>query len=83
MMVTGRRKFYDRGLIVESENQQEEQSYEYLLAKLNEGIKSLESGDLTLDQSIELYKQCMEMIAQCNDFLDKAEIVISDISNQS
>jgi len=50
---------------------------------LNEGIKSLESGDLTLDQSIELYKQCMEMIAQCNDFLDKAEIVISDISNPS
>jgi len=25
----------------------------------------------------------MEMIAQCNDFLDKAEIVISDISNPS
>tara|TARA_B100000519_G_scaffold41263_1_gene31374 strand:+ start:3585 stop:3836 length:252 start_codon:yes stop_codon:yes gene_type:complete len=83
MMVIGRRKFYDRGLIVESGNQQEEQSYEYLLAKLNEGIKSLESGELTLDQSIELYKQCMEMIAQCNDFLDKAEIVISDISNPS
>lgn len=69
--------------MLDSDKQQEQQSYEDLLGKLNDGIKSLESGELTLDQSIALYKQCMEMIAKCNEFLDKAEIVISDISNPS
>ena len=69
--------------MLDSDRQQEQQSYEDLLGKLNDGIKSLESGELTLDQSIALYKQCMEMIAKCNEFLDKAEIVISDISNPS
>tara|TARA_A100001037_G_scaffold306680_1_gene353960 strand:- start:10960 stop:11169 length:210 start_codon:yes stop_codon:yes gene_type:complete len=67
----------------DSENSNEEISYEDLVTKLNDGIKSLESGNLSLDQSIELYKQCMQMIAKCNDYLDKAEIVIKDISNPS
>ena len=67
----------------DSENSNEEISYEDLVTKLNDGIKSLESGNLSLDQSIELYKQCMQMIAKCNDYLDKAEIVIKHISNPS
>ena len=67
----------------DSENSNEEISYEDLVTKLNDSIKSLESGNLSLDQSIELYKQCMQMIAKCNDYLDKAEIVIKDISNPS
>ncbi|MFL2645490.1 MAG: exodeoxyribonuclease VII small subunit [Dehalococcoidia bacterium] len=68
---------------MESENQREEQSYESLVEKLNNGLKSLESGELSLDQSIELYKQCMELVGKCNEYLDKAEIVISDIRNPS
>ena len=60
-----------------------ELSYEEIVVKLNDGMKLLESGNLTLEQSIALYKECMTMIKKCNEILDNAEIVIKDITDPS
>lgn len=41
--------------------------------KLDEMLKSLESRDITLEDSFSLYQQGMELIRQCNDKIDTIE----------
>lgn len=42
-------------------------------AELDKIVKELELGELTLEESFELYKKGMDMIKDCNKDIDKVE----------
>ena len=46
-----------------------EESFE----KLDETLTALESRDITLEKSFELYQQGMELVKNCNDQIDRVE----------
>ena len=48
-------------------------SLEDMLEELEECVSSLETGDLTLEQSFERFKQGMELVRQCNASIDTVE----------
>ncbi|MCK9537447.1 MAG: exodeoxyribonuclease VII small subunit [Bacilli bacterium] len=50
--------------------------FEELLKELEEIVKALESGDLTLEESIEKYQRGMELSALCKEKLLSAKEVV-------
>lgn len=47
--------------------------FEEALAKLEEAVRLLEGGKLTLDESIEKYEDALKYVRICNEMLEKAE----------
>lgn len=47
--------------------------FEEALSKLEESVSLLESGTLTLDDSIEKYEEALKYVKICNETLEKAE----------
>lgn len=47
--------------------------FEDAIKQLAEIVKSLESGEVPLDESITLYEAGMKLSKQCADLLEKAE----------
>lgn len=47
--------------------------YEDAILKLDQIAKDLESGDLTLEESVNSFKKAMEIYKHSNELLDKAE----------
>ena len=47
--------------------------FEEAMIKLEETVKLLESGSLTLDESIEKYEDALKYVKICNEILEKAE----------
>ena len=47
--------------------------FEEAMIKLEEAVRLLESGNLTLDESIEKYEDALEYVKICNEILEKAE----------
>ena len=56
-------------------------SYETAIKRLEEIINKLESGELTLEESIKLYEESAELSAYCSELLNKAELKIKEFSN--
>ena len=52
---------------------QKARSFEEALSELEELTRSLESGDLSLDDSINAYERGMELRTACLEMLNKAE----------
>lgn len=48
-------------------------SYEEAMLELEQVMAKLENGESTLDESVNLFKQGLEMIKRCNACLNKAE----------
>lgn len=48
-------------------------TFEQALERLDEIVKSLESGEAALDESMTLFTEGTKLIKQCGDMLDKAE----------
>ena len=48
-------------------------SFENALARIDEIVKSLEKGDVSLSESMKLFEEGTKLIARCGDELDKAE----------
>ena len=55
-------------------------SFEEAYARLEEIVRRLESDDLTIEQSVELYEQGVALVQQCNERLDGAELRISQLA---
>ena len=47
--------------------------FEEALAKLEEAVRLLEGGKLTLDESIEKYEDTLKYVRICKEMLEKAE----------
>ncbi len=50
-----------------------EKNFEKAITELEERVKKLENGELTLEQSIDEYKKGMDLAAYCIETLKKAE----------
>ena len=61
----------------------ERESYEALVERLEETVQRLESGALTLEDAVEAYESGMQLVQQCNDLLDKAELRVTELAEES
>ena len=57
----------------------EQLSFEQALARLEQTVKSLETGNLTLEESMALYEEGMRLARICQQHLDTAQLKISQI----
>lgn len=60
----------------------EERKFEELLQQLERVAKQLSSGDLPLEQSLQLYAKGVELTRQCQAKLDKANMQIQTLSKK-
>ena len=56
------------------------QSFEKSINRLNEIVKQLQSGELSLDESLKVFEEGAELIGTCSNILDKAEQKVSKLS---
>ncbi len=62
----------------------ENKTFEQLLAELQEVVTALESGKLSLEESVEVYQRGMKLSIECKKRLDQAkEVVVKKITNES
>ena len=52
---------------------EEKMSLEQVLEKLDETIEKMKSGDVSLEESFDLYKKGMDYVKLCNDTIEKVE----------
>lgn len=48
-------------------------SFELSLKRIDEIVKNLEQGDVSLDESMKLFQEGTELIRRCGKMLDEAE----------
>jgi exodeoxyribonuclease VII small subunit len=58
----------------------DELSFETAFEELETIITRLESGDLPLDESVELYERGRKLSERCQMLLDKAELRVNQLS---
>jgi exodeoxyribonuclease VII small subunit len=58
-----------------------ELSFEAAYTRMAEVIEQLESGSLTLEESVELYESGRRLAAHCQQLLDEAELRIRRITS--
>lgn len=54
-------------------------TFETAMKKLEDTVRRLESGELSLTESIERYKESMQLVQFCRQQLDRAELEISQL----
>jgi len=54
----------------------EELSYEKAFAELDEVVRKLEGGDLSLDESLALFERGQALAARCSQLLDEADLKV-------
>ena len=55
-------------------------SFEEAFAELEETVRQLEEGGLTLDQSLKLFERGQALAARCNVQLDEAELKVRQLT---
>lgn len=63
-----------------NKEQLENIKFEEALSRLEEIVRSLESGQSPLDQSLELYEEAVTLVKVCNQRLDSAEQKVTMLS---
>lgn len=58
------------------------ETYEEMVTRLREIARKLEDPDTPLDESVRLYKDGIELIKTCEEFLTKAELRILEITEE-
>lgn len=51
-------------------------SYEQSIARLDDIVRSMERGDVPLEQALKLFEEGAALIASCNKMLDDAEQMV-------
>lgn len=59
-----------------------EKSFEEVVKDLNEITNKIESGEVSLDESLQLYEQAIKLIGICNKQLDKVEQKVKIITGE-
>jgi len=57
-----------------------ELSFEQALTELEETVRKLEAGGLTLEESLTLYERGQALAAHCSAQLDQAELVVRQLT---
>jgi exodeoxyribonuclease VII small subunit len=57
-------------------------SFEELYRELEETVRRLETGDLTLDESLALFERGTSLAEQCNNLLDSAELRVRQLATR-
>lgn len=65
-----------------TKNKTEKVSFEDSLEKLEELVHSLESGELSLDESLKQFEEGVSLYKSCRDQLDKTEKKLSLLTDQ-
>lgn len=61
----------------------ENMTFEQLLNELNKVVESLESGKLSLEESVEVYQKGMALSIECKKRLDAAkEVIVKKVSSE-
>jgi len=58
----------------------QELSFEEAFAELEETVRKLEAGGLTLEESLALYERGQALAAYCNAQLDQAELKVRQLT---
>lgn len=58
---------------------QETESFEAVYKRLEETVRRLEEGGLTLDEAIALYEEGMDLARRCQALLDQAELRVTTL----
>ncbi len=66
----------------ESEPASESPSFEQMMARLEELVKHLERGDLSLDESIRAFEEGIKLVKQCTSVLGEAEKKIQRLTEE-
>ncbi len=64
-----------------TETHDNEITFESLSKQLDEVLLLLERGDLPLEEALAAYERGVDLVRQCNDLLDRAEIRITELSS--
>ncbi len=56
-------------------------SFEAVYKRLEETVRRLEEGGLTLDESIALYEEGMQLARSCQVLLDQAELKVTNLQD--
>lgn len=59
-----------------------ELSFEQAFDELEQIVGKLESGELPLEESVRLFERGRKLSAYCQDILDKAELRVSEITDE-
>lgn len=60
----------------------EELTFEQAFAELEETVRRLEAGGLTLEESLALYERGQALAAYCNAQLDQAELRVRQLTSE-
>ncbi len=60
---------------------EETESFEAVYKRLEETVRRLEEGGLTLDESIALYEEGMDLARRCQALLDQAELRVTNLQD--
>ena len=58
------------------------ETFEQAFTKLEESVRKLEAGQLTLDDATKLYEEGMRLARRCNELLSRAELRITRLQTQ-
>ena len=64
-------------------NQEDKESFETALSRLEQIVGSLEKGDLSLEESLKLYEEGISRARFCQDRLEEAEAKIEVLSQDA
>jgi len=62
---------------------QNNQSFEQNMARLEQIVRAMERGDVALEESLKLFQEGTELVRSCGKLLDEAELLVTKISSSA
>ena len=55
-------------------------TYEDAIKRLEEIVSKLDDGSMPLEESIKLFEESTKLVAICNNYLEKAKLKVTELS---
>lgn len=68
--------------MADKDTKQQDMTLEETFAGLEEVIRTMEKGEISLEESFKLYHRGMDMLKSCNDKIDKVEKKMLVLDNE-
>ena len=62
-----------------SEQNEQSQSFEQSMARLEQIVRAMERGDVALEESLKLFQEGTELVRGCQKLLDDAQLQVKKI----